>query len=475
MEDNDYQNSGAQIVMSRRPGSDTSEASSGNHLVVTGLYEVEGQDRKSSISFDKIKQISLTYSLQSEDDERQISASDGNAVQVSNEVDKISDSASNSRRVSDLPDTPLQDEVAGTECSCCEPRLVAQEARSSARATDYEGDNYDRRLSARAASFRARKIADSYCEPETAVGQGHDDVMSDEDEEDANSVVFGGETEVHRGSRGPYKRETKSSAYRDLNNNTSSTHRRSLKNATRSRQTQPDFRIGGDAPRDFSPIAHHRSVDFYERGDDYDDIYQSYRGHERMTIGLETKSSPNYDQYRLKNRFQQPRYILPNDVRRNLPDEVQSPILPTMMRMNAVESTRYKQQPVFINQLDGVNHRGTPEIPLIADEPIGRNIENLINYEDEERASHMSFASSRPSGNFRPRPHYQSDRNDQMRSAMGTRSSKTPLTSPQVRTNNGLIRCEKSSAVGSSRLCNTSVVNQPMMTTRSEVSHLLRW
>lgn len=39
-----------------------------NHLMVTGLYDDDAQERKSSISFDKIKQISLTYSLQSEDE-----------------------------------------------------------------------------------------------------------------------------------------------------------------------------------------------------------------------------------------------------------------------------------------------------------------------------------------------------------------------------------------------------------------------
>lgn len=39
-----------------------------HHLMVSGLYDEETHTRKSSISFDKIKQISLTYSLQSEDD-----------------------------------------------------------------------------------------------------------------------------------------------------------------------------------------------------------------------------------------------------------------------------------------------------------------------------------------------------------------------------------------------------------------------
>lgn len=39
------------------------------HLEVSGLYDEDAQQRKSSISFDKIKQISLTYSLQSEEDE----------------------------------------------------------------------------------------------------------------------------------------------------------------------------------------------------------------------------------------------------------------------------------------------------------------------------------------------------------------------------------------------------------------------
>lgn len=49
-------------------GSDASDISAG-HLMVSRLYDDDIASRKSSISFDKIKQISLTYSLQSEDDE----------------------------------------------------------------------------------------------------------------------------------------------------------------------------------------------------------------------------------------------------------------------------------------------------------------------------------------------------------------------------------------------------------------------
>jgi len=47
---------------------DSDSSTGSHHLMVAGLYDDETQQRKSSISFDKIKQISLTYSLQSEDE-----------------------------------------------------------------------------------------------------------------------------------------------------------------------------------------------------------------------------------------------------------------------------------------------------------------------------------------------------------------------------------------------------------------------
>lgn len=48
-----------------------------HHLMVSGLYDDdETHTRKSSISFDKIKQISLTYSLQSEDDPQEKTSND---------------------------------------------------------------------------------------------------------------------------------------------------------------------------------------------------------------------------------------------------------------------------------------------------------------------------------------------------------------------------------------------------------------
>lgn len=454
-------------------GSDSSDESSGNHLVVTGLYDVDGQERKSSISFDKIKQISLTYSLQSEDEDRQFLVNEDTLGPNAPDQSQSNYSAKNYQELQRQQQhnaCKMQDiDRDQTQCFCCD--FTANEREASLMSSTPYGKTSDTRSNEPSKISRQYRQADEYTS-ELDI----DETAPDDEEEDEIATILTGDNNFHRQT---YKSATSRKPYaiRDMNSATRlSNHGFQINTASsRGRQTIPERELAGVSRDDFDRPVYARTDEYYKPDEDYEDDHQRFANQAIMKSRVKDLES-GYASCRMRRSLQQPwragsESLAHNDSRQRI--LANGP--PSLISQPPFERLASKSNPVLYcaNRPDAVSQvqKSSLRMPTIQDGFLQNDIENLVVYADVAESSYTRDKFLPPGSmsgeTFRRIPN--DLRRIEQNSTRGMMSA--TLTSAPTQGTGGLIRARRDMTTGS-RSYNMSELTQPSSTARSDVAHL---
>lgn len=482
MEINSCPENSSQVMLGPHRGSESSDESSGNHLVVTGLYDVDSQERKSSISFDKIKQISLTYSLQSEDDESQPTTEGliSEPIQPnSSRSNSITQTHHQSKQQQQQHEREIRavgdDSIQQTGCSCQDYSVIDQKKarplqNSRAVGRPSNSQNTDPKPS--------KQLHDECYTSEFDVDEHEDGIMPDYDEEYELST---GKFSSHQAYGRVVSR--KSNSNRVAHTDTGFSNRGFLTGANSSKrgQTHFDQELASTSRGAYGQFTRDSAVEEYHgRDEDHRDIHQSFATSRVDNPKLRNVVSKHVRQYEIEPD-RNPWPVEPfNSTRDDIVGyRIQTrELVPLIVSTSSHSKDQRMVKPNSVLYPDGGFdnatrlHSTSLHHHLGQDSLLQEELDNLIVYASEPKSSCTPdrHLASRLVARDVPRKVLNETRRPEQSLARGP----APISLMSVRAQGarGSIRPRVDVVAGSGRSYNMAESSQPSATARSDVTHL---